>query len=316
MEKARGENMVQVQQKEIDLMDLVKILYKNRIMIAMISALVTLASLGGALYVRSNTNNFTAINFRSSNKLDSFYTKKANLNIDIVEIENLFKQDDVVKRMYKIPSLNNLFIKSGVVDNLNERRELLEDTIKLKRVTEGKELKHYQLSMEELDENQEERIIMDTYLDILNKKLYNAYTLRINEKYEVTKQKKEGYEEALTDIENEIKKVISNEPKELFENEKAWDMIQVKYPRLFERRRKINELYIKYGDELVGLEGIKGDSDLNKQIEKISSFYEIKHKSKAKLILIIGIVMGVTLGVMGAFIVEFWNYFEKELRSS
>ena len=56
MEASREKRMVQVQQNEIDLMDLFKIIYKNRIMIGVITIIVTLASLGGALYINVEPN--------------------------------------------------------------------------------------------------------------------------------------------------------------------------------------------------------------------------------------------------------------------
>ncbi len=314
MESAKEKNMVQVQQNEIDLMDLFKVFYKNRVMITLIIVMVTVTSLGLALYVRSNTENIVAINFKKSNRIDSFYAKKANLRVSETEIENLFKQDDVVEEMYALPSLKKIFQENGAVDTLDGRRKFLEKTIKLKAVMENGKLKHYQLSMVEVNKDLDEKKILDAYLNILNKKLYTSYTSRINEKYKVIKQKKEGYEETLTTIENEINKVISQEPRELFENEKAWDIIQVKHFKLFESQKKIKELYTKYGDELVGIEGLKGDIDLRGRVEKVSSFYEIEQKSKAKLILIIGMVMGVLFGGMGAFIREFLIYFKKEIK--
>lgn len=189
MESVRGENMMQAQQNEIDLMDLFKIFYKNRVMITLITVIVTLASLGGALYVRSNTNNITAINFKRSNRIDSFYAKRANLGVSEIEVENLFKQDDVVEEMYKLPSLKKFFQENGEIDTLDERRKKLEDIIKIKTVVENKKLKHYQLSIEQLDGKTDEKEILDTYLKILNEKLYAAYTSRIDEKYEMVKQK-------------------------------------------------------------------------------------------------------------------------------
>ncbi len=312
METARERNMVHVQQNEVGLMDLFKILYKNRVMIAVITVIVALASLGGAIYVRSNKRNLIAINFKKVNGIDPFYINRANLNVNEIEIENLFKQDDIVEKMYKNSYLNDKFLETGVADNSDERRNFLEKAVRVKAIKEGKILKYYQLSMENQGAFQNEKKVMETYLNILNEKLAGAYTVRIDERHGVVKEKKEGYERALTEIEAEINEVISKEPKELFENEKAWDIIQAKHPRLFERQKKIKELYTKYGDELVGIEGIKEDFDLNKQVNKISSFYEIKQRSKAKLILVIGIIFGLVFGVMGAFIREFWEHLKKE----
>ncbi len=81
METARERNMVHVQQNEVGLMDLFKILYKNRVMIAVITVIVALASLGGAIYVRSNKRNLIAINFKKVNGIDPFYINRANLNV-------------------------------------------------------------------------------------------------------------------------------------------------------------------------------------------------------------------------------------------
>lgn len=62
---------------------------------------------------------------------------------------------------------------------------------------------------------------------------------------------------------------------------------------------------------LIGLDGLKRDNNIKNIVSLDSSIYEVETKSKAKMILAIGIVFGMVLGIMSAFIAEFINSYKK-----
>ena len=62
---------------------------------------------------------------------------------------------------------------------------------------------------------------------------------------------------------------------------------------------------------LIGLNGLKRDDEIKNIISLDSSIYEIETKSKAKMILAVGILLGIVLGIMSAFIAEFIDNYKK-----
>lgn len=316
MEKVGEKNMVRVQQKEIDLMDLFKMLYKNRIMIVVVTVAVTLASLGGAFYNRLNTENITAIDFKFRNGLADFYLKKAKLHLKTFDEDKVLKNDKIVEELMEIPSLKESFEASGQPETLENKREFLEGIIDLKRVEENKNgqgvFKNFQIKMEQSNAIDEKSVIKE-YLEILNREKKLIYKEAVDEKYDEVKEKTRLYGEELAKLDEEIRRIIDQEPEAILRNEGIVGILSVKYPKTMRDQNSARELYSKYNEELIGLEGLRENKEMEKQVEVLSSFYEIKQKSKAKLILAVGVVMGVILGMMMAFMKEFWKHFKEEI---
>jgi hypothetical protein len=111
----------------------------------------------------------------------------------------------------------------------------------------------------------------------------------------------------LGSVENEIREIIKKEDVKVLENDGITGIIYMKYPILFEKKKQTEELYRKYSDELIGIEGLREDDGIKNQVEVLSSVYQVKTKSKAKLILALGIVLGLFMGVFVAFIREFFK---------
>lgn len=295
---------------EIDLIDLLKIMYKNKIMIVGIFIVTTLLSLGGALYVRANTHDNLAINFSIEDSLDKFYLNKSNLAVKSFDINNMFKNDNIVESFFEQEELKKYYIKNGGEEALTKKREFLEDIIKLSLVEDKT---YYQLSITEA-EGLDVQKLMEIYIATLNNELYTNYNIAIENKYEDIKAKRNLYEGELEKINEKVNTAIEGEPANLFNNENAVAILQLKYPMLFTKQREASELYRKYESEQTGIEGLLEDRALKDQVRELSSYYEIKQKSKAKLILALGIVLGMIFGVMGAFLKEFWSYFKDEVR--
>ncbi len=215
--------------------------------------------------------------------------------------------------MYMEPSLDKYYLKTHSIDTLEERREFLEKIIQLEAIRENNEVKYYKLKVMNFKNDLDVKKVIENYLEILNKEIANTYTVKINNIYETLKNERDKYEKELKEIELEVEKVLLKEPKELWANDQAWEIVQTKHSRLFENQNKVRELYNKHNDKVTGIEGIKESRELNEQARKISSIYKIKQKSKAKMVALIGLFLGMILGVMSAFLKEFWVEFKNEV---
>ncbi len=141
------------------------------------------------------------------------------------------------------------------------------------------------------------------------------YTIQeINNTYEDLKNKRDKSKKELKKIESEIKEILSKEY-ELWTNDQALEIVKVKYSILFENLNITREVFNQYDNKIIGIEGIKASKRLNEQVKKVSSIYKIKQKSEAKLITIIGLCLGITLGIMSAFMKEVYVEFKKEVKS-
>ncbi len=304
---------LEVQSDEIDLIDLIKILYKHRFFAMIIVAIVTLFSLGGAIYVKNSTKNLVAINFALSEGGDEFYLEKSNININDFNVDNALKNDSIIKKLFELPETKSLFEKTGDKETSFNKRLFLEKIIKQTFIGNKEEGGYYQVSIEYSEDNKDEIEILDTYINSINESFSSQYTKIIDKRYENTRKKREGYKEKLNTLTKEIQKVIQGESKELFNNELAMEIMSLKYPELFEEQKKYRELYEKYNNEVLGMEGIREEIADLKRVERVSSYYEIEGKSKAKMILVIGVLLGIVLGILGAFFKEFWMKVKREV---
>ncbi|WP_320047866.1 hypothetical protein [uncultured Ilyobacter sp.] len=319
-----GGKELSIQQREykneIDLVDLFKILIKNWKIVIGVWIFIIMISFGGALHVRSNTYDKNAVDFVLRNKADSFFINKASLTMEIFRLEEIFIKDEIVEEFYEIEELNMLFMKKNNTDEaltIYNKRKFLGDIIKLEKVEEGGDkkniFKNYQLSVSsELGEDLNKKII-NKYLEIVEREKEIQIQNAISRDYDLVKNKTTLYNNELASIEEEIKKVISKEPSAVLANEGIIGVISTKYPRLFEKKNQVQELYKKYSNELIGLEGLKADSGLKNQVEVLSSIYQVKVESKAKLILLAGIIFGLSMGISAAFIKEFFKHLNSKI---
>ena len=315
---------VSVQQRvyrnEIDLIDLFKILIENWKIVAGVWIFITMISLGGALYVRSNTHDKSAVDFVLRNKADSFFINKASLTMEIFRLEEIFVKDEIVAEFYEIEELDKLFMEKFDTDEaltIYNKREFLKEIIELKRIEEEVDkkniFKNYQLSVKSESGVELNKKIISKYLEIVETKKETQIQDAISRDYDLVKDKVTLYNNELASIEEEIKKVISKEPSAVLANEGIIGVISTKYPRLFEKKNQVQELYKKYSNELIGLEGLKADSGLKNQVEVLSSIYQVKVESKAKLILLAGIIFGLSMGISAAFIKEFFKHVNSKI---
>ena len=97
---------------EIDLVDLLKILVKNKGMILLTTIIITMISIGGALYLRSNKIDKFQQNFRLRNYADAYYSGKAKLIIKSFDIEEMLLEDETVNKFYANDDFNGYFLEN------------------------------------------------------------------------------------------------------------------------------------------------------------------------------------------------------------
>ena len=295
---------------EIDLAELIGILLKNWKIVIGVASIITLISLGGALYVRSKTYDKSAVDFKLKNIENNFFYEKASLNITNIDPEFIFLKDNLINEFYDISELNNILNKNLGKKNydIDDKRKFILDRLELKEVFLSKdELSNYQLlASSEGGKTLNDKLIKK-FIEILNRERELTILNQINNKYKTISEKSKFYEGELKKLEVEMRKIVSLESIEILKNEGTTGIFEIKYPSLLVKKLQLEELYKKYSDELIGLEGLKEDITVKNQVKLLSSVYKVKNKSKALLILAGGAVLGLFMGIFVAFGKEFFK---------
>lgn len=308
---------------EIDLYDLVEILVKNKITIIVTTILITLISLGAALHVRSN-NKLKFAQDISGIATDRFFINKANLIMEPVRLNELLENPEIQKTYFNNVELENFYKKSlgNGIDNYSSRKDFLNKIIKIDEITKDtldnkKVIKNLAIVME-LPKDQEnlKNYLADGYIDLYEKESNQKLKEALDKKYSFVKVEKEKYEKELRGIEEQIQKLISEQPKELLANDSIVNVISTKYPVIFQKKNEVTELFARYSNELLGVEGALKEELNQKSIIKLSSVYSVPVKSKATLILAVGMVLGLFMGIFLAFIKEFVLGYKKRERKN
>jgi capsular polysaccharide biosynthesis protein len=299
---------------EIDLAELIGILLKNWKIVIGVASIITMIALGGALYVRSKTYDKNAVDFILRNKADNFFVNKASLTMETFRLEDILVKNEIVNEFYEIEELNQLFNiknKSLGSQNIYYKRKFLKEIMDLDKVEEEIDKKNvfrnYQLSVSTESGEDLNKKIIRKYLEIVEREKELQIQNGISRDYDLVSKKVELYNNELGNIEEEIRKAITKEPAAVLANEGIIGVISTKYPRLFEKKTQVQELYRKYTNQLIGIEGLREDEGVKKQVEVLSSIYKVKNKSKALLILVGGAVLGLFMGIFAAFGKEFFK---------
>lgn len=296
---------------EIDLVDLLKILIKNKGLILLTTIIITAFSVGGALYIRSNRIDKFQQNFRLRNYADAYYSGKAQLVLKSFNVEEMLLDDGMVNKFYANEDFNRYFLEKTKGEKItsDDKRNFLEKSIELNRVTEDRDkkevLKYYALSTIIEDKALSKKII-DLYLSLINMEKVEIINNAIESESNLVLQKRDLYEKKVKEDEKKIAEIIKQQPASILENQSIMSIITITNPTLLQEMNNNKALYAKYYNQAVGIEGLKEDKNLNKQIEKISSVYKVKEKSKSMMIVAIGMILGLFLGIFAAFIKEFF----------
>ena len=291
---------------EIDLYELIEILVRHKWSIVVTTMICTLLSLGAALYVRSKTPNYLIKNILVQQ--ESYELKGVNR----IDVDAVLLQDKNVERILEIESLKRKYLDvvPENMRNTTSKRKFLQDMITVSK--SGKNLEEVAIKTEiNIDENTGREVI-NSYIDIL-KEQDNLSQVVSNEKT-VKLKELESIKNSLKEVQNEMA-IIFRSDSDLRElkPENRVNYISYKYPELTLRKDEQEKYHNAYVDEIVKLNTLNDRASI---IREISDIYLVKGQSKAKLILAVGIVMGLFLGIMVAFLKEFIDGYKRRYKNS
>ena len=289
---------------EIDLYELIEILVRHKWSIVVTTIICTLLSLGAALYVRSKTPNYLIKNILVQQ--ENYELKGVNR----IDVDAVLLQDKNVERILEIESLKRKYLDvvPENMQNITSERKFLQDMITISK--SGKNLEEIAVKTEvNVDENTGREVI-NSYIDIL-KEQDNLSQVVSNEKT-VKLKELENIKNSLKEVQNEMAIIFKNDSdlREL-KLENRVNYISYKYPELTLRKDEQEKYHNAYVDEIVKLNTLNDRASI---IREVSDIYLVKGQSKAKLILAVGIIMGLFLGVMVAFLKEFIDGYKRRYK--
>ncbi|MEG2587487.1 MAG: hypothetical protein RSA05_05155 [Cetobacterium sp.] len=286
---------------EIDLYELIEILVRNKKTVFVTFILCFLISLGAALYVRSNREDYLVKNILIEQSTHGLK------GVNIIEVGNLFLKDENVKRFYEIEGLNKAYLKKTPEKSqgIESKRKFLQEVVTVSN--DNKNPGSITIKTKIIDNEQTGREMVNTYVSLLKEQDNLKIVVGRNIKRKTNQLAKTKIN--LKELENRFLEIFKNDAdvRALNPTEKV-QYIQYKYPALSLRRMEEERYYVSYMDELVKLNAINTDVET---IKMISDTYFVKGQTKAKLILAVGAVMGVFLGIMMAFLKEFIDGYKK-----
>ncbi|WP_298064950.1 Wzz/FepE/Etk N-terminal domain-containing protein [uncultured Cetobacterium sp.] len=289
---------------EIDLYELIEILVRHKWSIVLTTILCTLLSLGAALYVRSKTPNYLIKSILIQQ--DTYGLKGVNkINVDTVLL-----QDKNIEKILEIEPIKKEYLKNTPeeMQNMASERKFLQELITISKNEKNNE--EISIKTEIIVNESSSRDIINRYIDILREQ-DNLADVIAKEK----KLKSDSLEKSKIEIEN-----IQNEILDIFKKdsdlralkpEEKMNYIAAKYPELNLRKSEQEKYYNTYVNELIRLDSLNDKVDI---IKETTDVYFLKGQSKAKVILAVGIVMGLFLGVMVAFLKEFIDGYKRRYK--
>lgn len=289
---------------EIDLYELIEILVRHKWSIVVTTILCTLLSLGGALYVRSKTPNYLIKSILIQQ--DSYGLKGVNK----INVDTILLQDKNVERILEIEPIKGEYLENTpkAEQNIASERKFLQEIITVSKNDKNPE--EISIKTEILADENSSRDVINTYIDILREQ-DNLANVIAKEKL----LKSESLEKTRLEVEN-----IQNEVLDIFKKdndlralkpEEKMNYIASKYPDLNLRKSEQEKYYNTYVNDLVKLDSLNDKLDI---IKETTDIYFVKGQSKAKLILAVGVVMGLFLGIMVAFLKEFIDGYKKRYK--
>ncbi|MBC2850946.1 hypothetical protein H5J22_05775 [Cetobacterium sp. 8H] len=288
---------------EIDLYELIEILVRNKKTVIVTFILCFFISLGAALYVRSNREDYLVKNIlieKNDYKINGLNT---------INPDDIFLRDERIEAFYQIEALNNEYKKEipQAEQDISSKRKFLQEMIKT-----SKNEKVLTVKTKFILDEKSTQDILNTYVNMLNE---------IDNLTQVVRQNKNMRIAQIEELKNQMK-VVESKISEIFKNDRILNglkpeeqivYIQYKYPELSLERTGLEKYYKGYTDNLVELNSI---DENEKRVRAISDTYFVKGETKAKLILAVGAVMGVFLGIMMAFLKEFIDGYKKRYKKA
>lgn len=300
------------EEDEIDIYELVEIIIKRKLLVLAIFIICSLFGLGAAFFVRSLKQDTLALKFNINYaKLESnYFFAKSGLNFTKINVDNILITNKYVDEFFKLENLNELYLEKVKERNRNDysKSKFLNNILK---VSFNKETNSYIVSVTMKKNQKLQKDILNKYIAIIESLINIQVDDEIEDRYTFVESENRISREKLNKIENSIKEILEKEKNNLNKDTNIKEFIEYTNPVLSIEREKVTNLYNQSSEMLIGLNGLKRDDEIKNIISLDSSIYEIETKSKAKMILAVGILMGIVLGIMSAFIAEFIDNYKK-----
>ena len=300
------------EEDEIDIYELVDIIIKRKILVLGIFIICSLLGLGAALFVRSHKENTLALKFNINYyKLESnYFFKKSGLTLNRINIDNILITNKYVDEFFKIEELNTLYLEKISKENESDysKSKFLNNIL---RINYNKDSNSYTVSVTMKKNLELQKNILNKYIDIVKSISHIQVDDEIENRYEFLEKENKESREKLNIIENTIKELIEKEKNTITKDTNIKDFIEYTNPVLNVEKEKVSDLYNQSSEMLIGLNGLTRDPNIKNIVSLDSSIYEIEAKSKAKMILAIGVLFGIVLGIMSAFVAEFIDNYKK-----
>lgn len=300
------------EEDEIDIYELVDIIIKRKILVLAIFIICSLLGLGAAFFVRSLKQDTLALKFNINYaKLENnYFFAKSGLNFTKINVDNILITNKCVDEFFKLEKLNELYLEKIKEGNRNDysKSKFLNDILK---VSFNRDTNSYTVSVTMKKDQELQKDILNKYITIIESLINIQVDDEIENRYTFVESENRISREKLNKIENHIKEILEKEKNNLNKDTNIKEFIEYTNPILSVEREKVTSLYNQSSEMLIGLNGLKRDDEVKNIITLDSSIYEIETKSKAKMILAVGILLGIVLGIMSAFIAEFIDNYKK-----
>lgn len=280
---------------EIDLYEVIEILVRHKWSIVITTILCTILSLGAALYVRSKIPNYL---------IKSILIQQNNYDlkgVNKIDADSVLLQDKNIEKILEIEPIKAEYLENTPkeIQNIASERKFLQDIITVSKNEKNPE--EISIKTEIITDENSSREVINRYIDILREQDNLADVIAKEKLLKSDSLEKTKIE--IKNIQNEILDIFKNDSdlKALKPEDKA-SYIASKYPDLNLRKSEQEQYYNTYVNDLVKLDSLNDKLDI---IKETTDIYFVEGQSKAKLILAVGIVMGLFLGVMVAFLKEF-----------
>lgn len=289
---------------EIDLYELIEILVRHKWSIVLTIILCTMLSLGAALYVRSKTPNYL---------MKSILIQQENYGlkgVNKINIDTILLQDKNIERILEIEPIKAEYLENTPKEkqNIASERKFLQDIITVSKNDKNPE--EVSIKTEILVDENSSKAVINRYIDILREQDNLADVIKKEKAL-----KGEALEKTRLEVENIQSEILTIFTKDrdlrALKPEERMDYIASKYPDLNLRKNENEKYYNTYVSELVKLDSLNDKVDI---IKETTDIYFVKGQSKAKLILAVGIVMGLFLGIMVAFLKEFIDGYKRRYK--
>lgn len=300
---------------EIDLYELIEILVRHKMTVVITTIVCILLSLGAALYVRSQKDNYLmkdivilqpTIDSGKNGETKDYILKGLN----IIQPESILLRNNNVKQLLEIEGVKNAYLNSTSkeLQNINSEREFLKDTINL--IKDSKKPEYVTIKAKIVGNEEATQKLIEKYIDMIaaesNLKSLTAEEISVKKNSLATIAKE------INKMEEQLVALFKNDTElRSLKLEEKLNYLNLKYPTLMLKKTELEKYYNSYSDDLIRL------SNMNVRynpVRGMSDIYLEKGQSKAKLILAVGTVLGVFLGVMLAFLKEFIDGYKKRFK--